>query len=443
MRGFFKKIRFFISLTLSALSYFAAPVFSAQASFAYGADVSWLPQMEAQGVLFYNDAGVQEDCLQILKEHGVNSIRLRVWVNPSTDKCTGHCSKDETVAMAKRAAAMGFRILLDFHYSDSWADPGKQTKPDAWSGHSIGQLTTDVYSHTTDVLSAVIAAGVHPQWVQIGNETNNGMLWEDGKASKSFVNFASLITSGYNAVKAVDSTIKVIVHISNGYDNGLFRWMFDSLNAQNARFDIIGMSLYPTASNWNTLTGQCLSNMIDMAERYGKEVMIAEVGMASSAAQECNNMLIDLIAKVKSVPSGKGIGVFYWEPESYSWCNYSMGAWNANGRPTIALDAFLSSVGNMVDKSGSSPFLKPGQVTVSFDAKTSSISIGYRLQNESVVSIGIVDIFGREIGAKILQNMPAGMYKTMLHSGDLSPGVYFCRVKSGGKTEAMRFSLVR
>jgi hypothetical protein len=120
-----------------------------------------------------------------------------------------------------------------------------------------------------------------------------------------------------------------------------------------------------------------------------------------------------------------------------------MGAWNANGRPTIALDAFLSSVGNMVDKSGSSPFLKPGQVTVSFDAKTSSISIGYRLQNESVVSIGIVDIFGREIGAKILQNMPAGMYKTMLHSGDLSPGVYFCRVKSGGKTEAMRFSLVR
>jgi arabinogalactan endo-1,4-beta-galactosidase len=352
MGGLFKKIRFLISLTLSALSCFAAPVFSAQASFACGADVSWLAQMEAQGILFYNDAGVREDCLQILKEHGVNSIRLRVWVNPSTDQCTGHCSKDETVAMAKRAAAMGFRILIDFHYSDSWADPGAQTKPAAWSSHAIGQLANDVYSHTTDVLSAVIAAGVRPQWVQIGNETNNGMLWEDGKASKSFTNFASLITSGYNAVKVVDSTIKVIVHISNGYDNGLFRWMFDSLSAHSVPFDIIGMSLYPTASNWNTLTSQCLANMIDMAARYGKEVMIAEVGMASSAAQECNNMLIDLIAKVKSVPIGKGIGVFYWEPESYSWCNYSMGAWNANGRPTIALDAFLSIVGNMVDKSG-------------------------------------------------------------------------------------------
>jgi hypothetical protein len=219
--------------------------------------------------------------------------------------------------------------------------------------------------------------------------------------------------------------------------------MFDSLSAHSVPFDIIGMSLYPTASNWNTLTSQCLANMIDMAARYGKEVMIAEVGMASSAAQECNNMLIDLIAKVKSVPIGKGIGVFYWEPESYSWCNYSMGAWNANGRPTIALDAFLSIVGNMVDKSGFSPSLKPGQVTVSFDAKTSSISIGYRLQNESAVSIGIVDIFGREMVTKIVRAAPAGMHKTTLNSSDLPTGVYFCRVKSGGKTEAMRFSLVR
>ena len=432
-----------IILTLVTISCFASPCLSQQRDFACGADVSWLPQMEAQGSLFYNDAGVREDCLQILKEHGINSIRLRVWVNPSIDKCTGHCGKDETVTMAKRAAAMGFRILIDFHYSDSWADPGTQTKPAAWSGHSIGRLATDVYTHTTDVLSAVIAAGVHPEWVQIGNETNDGMLWEDGRAAKSFANFASLITSGYNAVKAADSSIKVIVHISNGFDNGLFRWMFDSLTAKNARFDIIGMSLYPNANNWNTLTSQCLTNLNDMAARYGKEVMIAETGMASSAAQESKDMLTDLIGKVKSVPNGKGIGIFYWEPESYSWCGYSMGAWNANGRPTIALDAFLSNVNSRIESVGFIPASKSGQLRVSTNPKASTVSIGYWLQNEGIISIKIVDISGSNVFSILTRTMRPGMHTTMFNSGDFPPGVYFCSIQSDRKTEATTFSLVR
>ena len=426
MGGFFKKrirIRSFIALTSVAISCFAAQAFSQQRNFACGADVSWLPQMEAQGSLFYNDAGVREDCLQILKEHGINSIRLRVWVNPSIDPCTGHCSKSETVAMAKRAAAMGFRILIDFHYSDSWADPGTQTKPAAWTSHSIGQLTTDVYAHTTDVLKAVIAAGVRPEWVQIGNETNDGMLWEDGRASKSFVNFASLINSGYNAVKAVDSSIKVIVHISNGYDNGMFRWMFDSLSAQNARFDIVGMSLYPTAVNWNTLTSQCLSNLTDMAARYGKEVMIAEVGMASSAAQESNNMLIDLIAKVKSIPNGKGLGVFYWEPESYFWCNYSMGAWNANGRPTIALDAFLSNVNNRFQNSGVAPAAKSEQLTVS--TAGNSIILGKNFAGKSK-SVALYDLGGKLIALKTLGTNTIDLHIDLR----VSDGAYIVKVKT-------------
>lgn len=314
------------------------------AAFACGADVSWLQQMEARGYKFYDDNGVQKDCLQILKEHGIDSIRLRVWVNPSADPYSGHCSKDETVAMAVRAKNMGFRIMINFHYSDSWADPGKQYKPAAWSGHGITQLKTDVYNHTTDVLNALKSNGVTPEWVQVGNETNDGILWEEGRASKNMSNFTQLINSGYDAVKAVFPSAKVIVHISNGYDNSLFRWIFDGLKNNGGKYDVIGMSLYPDAGNWSSMNSQCLSNMNDMVSRYGKEIIISEVGMEYTAATACKSFLADIINKTKSVSGGKGIGVFYWEPQCYNWAGYSKGAWNTNGRPTVALDAFLGSV---------------------------------------------------------------------------------------------------
>jgi arabinogalactan endo-1,4-beta-galactosidase len=315
------------------------------ATFANGADVSWLPQMEARGYKFYDDSGVQKDCLQILKEHGIDSIRLRVWVNPSNDPYTGHCSKDETVSMAVRAKNMGFRIMIDFHYSDSWADPGKQYKPAAWSSHGISQLKTDVYNHTTDMLNALKTSGVTPEWVQVGNETNDGMLWEDGRASKSMSNFTQLINSGYDAVKAVFSNAKVIVHISNGYNNSLFRWIFDGLKSNGGKYDVIAMSLYPSSSNWSSLNSQCLTNMNDMVSRYGKEIIISEVGMESTDAATCKSFLTDIINKTKSVSGGKGLGVFYWEPECYNWAGYTKGAWNTNGRPTVAMDAFLGSDG--------------------------------------------------------------------------------------------------
>lgn len=313
------------------------------ASFSTGADVSWLPQMEAKGYKFYDDNGVQKDCLQILKEHGINSIRLRVWVNPSDDPYSGHCSKAETVALAKRCANMGFRIMIDFHYSDSWADPGKQYKPAAWKSHGISQLLTDVYDHTYDVLNALKSNGVTPEWVQVGNETNNGMLWDDGKASVSMKNFAQLVSSGYDAVKAVFPLTKVIVHISNGYDNSLFRWIFDGLKNNGGKYDVIGMSLYPESNNWSTMSSQCLTNMNDMVLRYGKEVMICEVGMDNTAASACKSLISDLIKKVGSLSGNKGSGVFYWEPQCYNWAGYGKGAWSTNGRPTIAMDAFLEA----------------------------------------------------------------------------------------------------
>ena len=319
------------------------PVTTKAASFANGADVSWLPQMEAKGYKFYDDYGVEKDCLQILKEHGINSIRLRVWVNPSNDPYNGRCSKDDVVKMAKRCKDMGFRIMINFHYSDSWADPGQQNKPSAWANHSTNQLYTDIYNYTYDVLSALKSNGVTPEWVKVGNETNNGMLWDDGKASVNMRNFAWMINSGYDAVKAIFPQTKVIVHLSNGHDNSLFRWMFDGLKSNGARYDVIGMSLYPQVNNWVTQNNQCFNNMNDMVSRYGKEIMICEVGMDNTAPGATKEMVTDLLKKVASVQGGKGLGVFYWEPQSYDWSYYNKGAWSTNGRPTIALDAFLSN----------------------------------------------------------------------------------------------------
>lgn len=363
-KAFLSSISIVFSLSIIFNIYLGAffPISTKAASFVNGADVSWLPQMEARGYKFYDDYGVQKDCLQILKEHGINSIRLRVWVNPSNDPYSGHCSKDEVVEMAKRCKDMGFRIMINFHYSDSWADPGKQYKPSAWANHSTNQLYTDIYNHTYDVLSALKSNGVTPEWVQVGNETNNGMLWEDGKASKNMRNFAWMINSGYDAVKAVFPQTKVIVHLSNGYDNSLFRWMFDGLKNNGAKYDVIGMSLYPDANNWQILNNQCLYNMNDMVSRYGKEIMICEVGMDNTAASAAKEMITDLLKKVASVSGGKGLGVFYWEPQCYNWASYGKGAWSTNGRPTIAMDAFLSNNSGL-PVSTPTPTLAPAPIT--------------------------------------------------------------------------------
>ncbi|WP_256011739.1 glycoside hydrolase family 53 protein [Desertivirga xinjiangensis] len=306
---------------------------------AKGADISWLTEMEAAGIKFYNNAGTQQDLLQILKDKGMNTIRLRVWVNPSD----GWCNKADVLAKAIRAKNMGFRIMIDFHYSDSWADPGKQTKPAAWVAQAIAGLKTSVYDHTVDVLTLLKNNNISPEWVQVGNETNNGMLWEEGKASFNMKNFADLINSGYSGVKSVYPGAKVIVHISNGYDNSLFRWMFDGLKNNGAQWDVIGMSLYPATNEWQSKNNQCLSNMQDMVARYGKEVMVVEVGMPAADATEAKSFIADLITKVKSIPNNKGLGVLYWEPQSYnSWKGYKLGAFTDNGRPGVALDAFMN-----------------------------------------------------------------------------------------------------
>ena len=305
--------------------------------FAKGADIGWLSEMEASGRKFYDSKGAAHDCIDVLKSQEINAIRLRVWVNPAA----GYCNKADVLAMAIRAKNKGMRLMIDFHYSDYWADPGKQNKPAAWENYDMPALQQAVYDHTYDVLTALKAKGITPEWVQVGNEVNDGFLWPTGKISNSDgANYAKLNNSGYDAVKAVNPAIKVIVHVSNGFDNSLFRWHFDSMVSNGGKFDIIGMSLYPPVASWSEYNTNTLANMKDMLARYGKPVMISEVGMDVNSPQAAKDMLTDLLTKTASL-GANGLGVFYWEPESYNWKNYNMGAFDNSGKPTIAMDAFL------------------------------------------------------------------------------------------------------
>ncbi|WP_247235327.1 glycosyl hydrolase 53 family protein [Telluribacter sp. SYSU D00476] len=336
----------FFSLFLLAGCATRTPNTQKQATeFAKGGDISWLPQMEATGYTFYNDQGVAQDCFQILKDHGFNTVRLRTWVDPSDDPRSGHCSKEETVALAKRAQKWGMRIMLNFHYSDSWADPGKQKKPAAWEGHDFPQLLDDVYNYTFDVMTALKAEGIYPEWVQVGNETPGGMIYPEGSTA-NWPQLAQLINKGYDAIKAVSPMSKVILHLDQGNNSQRFRTWFDNARTHGARYDVIGLSYYPYWLKGNPDYTESIddlgANLNDMAARYDKEVMVVEVGGEDNKPQNTYDMLVAVQQKVKAVPNGKGLGVLYWEPQgARSWSKYGLSAWGEDGRPTKALDAFL------------------------------------------------------------------------------------------------------
>ncbi len=318
------------------------PVYD-MSGFAKGADVSWLTEMERNSKKFYNRDGLEKECMALLRDLGTNSIRLRVWVDPAN----GWCNKSDLLVKAYRAHNLGMRLMIDFHYSDSWADPGQQTKPSAWAGLTFDELQTAVATHTKDVLGTLKENGITPEWVQVGNETGDGMLWEDGRASDNMANYALLNNAGYDAVKEIFPEAKVIVHLQNGQENSLFRWLFDGLKNNGGKWDVIGMSLYPPLDEatgeyrWQEWNNNCIANANDMISRYGSEVMICEVGMPWNEGEASKAFLTDLIEQAKAVADGKCLGIFYWEPQSYgNWNGYTMGAFNENGQPTEALEAY-------------------------------------------------------------------------------------------------------
>ncbi len=310
--------------------------------FAKGADIGWLTQWENSGVKFYDAGGNQMEGMALMKSLGMDALRFRVWVNPSGTNAW--CGKADVVNKCKRAHALGMRIMIDFHYSDSWADPEKQNKPAAWRSLDFEGLKQAVADHTKDVLQAIKDEGIDVAWVQVGNETSGGMLWEDGRATNSnMANYAALHNAGYYAAKEVYPNTKVIVHINNGYDQNLFHWIIGGLYNNGAKFDIIGMSLYPAYSgmNWQDTLANCIANMESMWATFRTPSMIVEVGYQWNDAATAKAYLSAMITQTRALKDYKCQGVFYWEPMSNpAWQNYALGAFAANGRPTEALDAF-------------------------------------------------------------------------------------------------------
>ncbi len=306
-------------------------------NFAKGADVSWVTQMERDGVKFYNSQGAEMECMALLKSLGMNTIRLRVWVDP----VDGWNGKADLLVKAKRAKALGMRLMIDFHYSDSWADPGKQNKPAAWVGLPFEELKGALVSHTVDILEALKGESIYPEWVQVGNETSNGMLWEEGRASANMKNYTDLHNAGYTAVKEVFPEAKVILHIDRGENSAHYNWLLDGMAIHAARYDIIGMSLYPDPINWQYFNEACLINMKELIRKYNKDIMICEVGMSWDKPEICKGFLIDLIDKALEKTDGRCLGVLYWEPQGFvNWSHYTKAAFDNEGRPTVALDAF-------------------------------------------------------------------------------------------------------
>ncbi len=305
--------------------------------YAYGADMGWVNQEEQQGFTFHDASGARADPFALLKAQGVNAIRLRVWVDPKD----GWNGKADTLAKAKRAQALGQRIMIDFHYSDNWADPHQQTKPKAWLNDSEAQLEQHVHDHTVDVLSYLKANGITVSWVQVGNEITNGLLWPDGD-TKHWANLVALTNHGYDAVKSVYPDAQVIIHIDNGWDTAKAKWWFDNFFANSGKVDIIGFSFYPFYSptkDWKQEAPHLGQTMADMVKLYNKPVMVVEIGFRADQPDEAKAMVSDVIARNKAL-GDLGQGVFYWEPDSPGPMHYPLGAMTDDGRFTAAMDAF-------------------------------------------------------------------------------------------------------
>lgn len=294
-----------------------------------GADVSTAQRALDLGAKYFDANGVARDPLDVLKGRGVNYIRLRIWNNPAS----GYNNKAKVLAYARTVKAKGLKLLIDFHYSDTWADPGQQRKPGAWAGHGIGQLQTDVYNYTFDVCTSLKAQGTTPDSVQIGNEINVGMLWDDGKVvNNDFTNLSLLLKAGYNATKACDGATKVIIHTADADSDAHARWFYDGIAAKGVAWDITGLSYY---CMWHGSLSNMASVVADMRSRYGKDVVVAETaypftaanadGTGNSVTSGCAGYPLTWegqaanFTAVQNAARGAGaIGVFYWEPTWYA-----------------------------------------------------------------------------------------------------------------------------
>ena len=338
-------------------------------SFAKGADISWASEMEAGGVKFKKKDGTEAALLDVLKSCGINAIRLRVWVDPYK----GWSGKADVVAVAKKVQAAGMDLMIDFHYSDFFADPSRQTIPSAWQADkdNLDKMCQHVSAHTKEVLQALKDAGVTVKWIQIGNETRNGMLWpagqlwtDKGDITDGRKHFALLYNAGYDAAKAIYSSALVMPHLDHAYEDN--DWWFQQIKAAGGKFDAIALSHYPQVETLFTATycnQKALEQIRKLHSTYQIPIIISEVGV-KPAKSDAASVLASFVSEAQKLDYCAG--VFYWEPQvngswkpeiygkpaelskytgstvSGPWGAYDQGAFAADYRPSAILDCFAN-----------------------------------------------------------------------------------------------------
>jgi arabinogalactan endo-1,4-beta-galactosidase len=400
------------------------PIPDLDPSFIKGADVSSLLAEEKAGAIFYDEKGKRGDALAILKAHGVNWIRLRLWNDPKNAEDVkengkilskkgdpaggGNNDLATDLILAKRAKALGLKWVLDFHYSDFWADPAHQDIPKAWKGLDLDGLAKALYQYTKDALKTFGDAGVMPDMVQIGNEPKGGMLWPIGKTYKGTPDeviggldaFAQLLNAGSKAVREADPNIKVIIHLPEGGDRGLFRYMFDELSARDVDYDVIGFSYYPY---WHGPLDSLVNNLNDVSVRYSRPVVVMETSYAytekdddgypnsftpgldkssgyKASVQGQATEVRDIMAAVADVPGGQGLGLFYWEPtwiavkgvgwrtgNGNNWENQAM--FDSKGKALASMNVFDLVSGNQAPAESRPVSSTPITLTLALDQK--------------------------------------------------------------------------
>ncbi len=290
-----------------------------------GADISFLPQLEAKGIKFYDKNDHQKDAIELLKSHGFNFIRLRIFNHPEVSNGyspgKGYCDLQHTLVMAKRIKAAGMKFLLDFHYDDTWADPQRQYAPAAWSKLDFTTLKDSLYNYTKTVMQSLKHQGTAPDMVQVGNEINHGMVWPYGEIN-NLDSLATLIYTGIRAIKAVNPATKIMLHIALGGQNEEAHFFLDNMLKRRVPFDVIGLSYYP---KWHGTLTDLKNNMDDLATHYKKYVMVAEY---SQLKKQVNDIAF-------SVPGNKALGSFIWEPLS-TW----EAVFDKDGRANAYLDVY-------------------------------------------------------------------------------------------------------
>ncbi|MBQ8592346.1 MAG: glycosyl hydrolase 53 family protein [Lachnospiraceae bacterium] len=340
--------------------------------FMKGMDISSYPEMLDKGYQYYDFEGKKINLLDFAKEQGFNYGRLRLWNNPSRiPETQGYCDIEHTKRMAKELVSRELGFMLDFHYSDWWADPGHQEMPQAWKNLTDDELVEAVYSYTREVLEELAANQTYPDIIQIGNEIRCGMMWPAGKVS-NWSMLARLINAGIRAVRDTQGTrdSKVMLHLDQGGRYYYFEEWFDHAIENGVEdFDIIGLSYYPF---WHGTFSDLKNTMEKLVERYHKPLIVAEtahphrrsVGSLFGEAQEqiagfpatpqAQRKVLELIMSITAhIKDNMGLGIFYWEPfvrgsdEEGSW-GTCMGMVNDEGRPTEGCKAFAVNV-NQID----------------------------------------------------------------------------------------------